>query len=90
MSTFIALDTICDAFIGKTDSIMTYLNLNSIAMNSAEKAVEMFDEKVNRLEHDPKKFLDSIEYEMTACASDLVSYIENRFEIYDLLEKDLI
>lgn len=90
VSTFIALDTLCDAFIGKADSIMTYLNLNRITMNSAEKTVEMFDEKVDRLEHDPKKFLDSIEYEMAACASDLVRYIENRFEIYDLLEKDLI
>lgn len=89
MSTFTTLDAICDLFIANTDSILTYLNLNSIAMNSAEKAVESFDKKVDGFEYNPKDFLDSIESEMAVCASDIISYIESHFAIYDFLESDL-
>ena len=89
MSTLTTLDAICDLFIANSDSILTYLDLNNITMNGAAKAVESFDEKVDRFEYDPKKLLDSIESEMAICASDLISYIESHFAIYDFLESDL-
>ena len=90
MGTFTTLNAICDFFIANASSILTYLDLNSITMNSAAKAVELFDEKVNRYEYNPKNFLDSIESEMEICASALIRYIESRFAIYDLLENDLV
>ena len=90
MGVLTTFDTICDLFIANSDSILTYLDLNNLTMNSAAKAVESFDKKVDRFEYDPKNFLDSIESEMEKCASDLIRYIENHFAIYDLLENDLI
>lgn len=90
MGTLTTFDAICDLFIANASSILTYLNLNSITMNSAAKAVESFDKKVDRFEYNPKDFLDSIESEMAVCASDIISYIEKRFAIYDLLENDLL
>lgn len=90
MSIYTTLDAICDVFLANTDSIVTYLNLNSISMTGAARAVELFDEKVNSFEYNPKILLDNIEGEMKKGASDLISYIERRFAIYDLLENDLI
>lgn len=90
MGTLTTFDAICDSFIANSASILTYLDLNNITMNSATKAVESFDKKVNRFEYNPKDFLDSIESEMAVCASDIIRYIEKRFAIYDFLEKDLI
>ena len=89
MGTLTAFDAICDLFIANTNSILTYLELNNITMNCAARAIESFDKKVDRFEYDPKNFLDSIESEMEACALDLISYIERRFAIYDLLANDL-
>ena len=90
MGTLTTFDMLCDLFIANASSILTYLDLNSITTNGATKAVELFDKKFDRFESDPKDFLDSIESEMAACASDIISYIERRFAIYDLLENDLI
>ena len=59
-------------------------------MNSATKAIESFDKRVNGFEYNPKNFLDSIESEMAICASDLNRYIESRFAMYDLLDNDLV
>ena len=90
MSALTTLDAICDLFIVNSDSILTYLKLNDITMNSATKAIESFDKRVNGFEYNPKNFLDSIESEMAICASDLNRYIESRFAMYDLLDNDLV
>ena len=90
MGTLTTFDMLCDLFISNASSISTFLDLNSITTNGATKAVELFDKKFDRFESDPKDFVDSIESEMTACASDIISYIERRFAVYDLLENDLI
>ena len=89
MSAPTTFDAICDLFISNISSISTYLDLNNITINSAEKAIEMFDEKVDRFEYDPKDFLNSIESEMETGALALIAYIERRFAIYDLLVSDL-
>lgn len=81
MSALTTLDAICDLFIVNSDSILTYLKLNDITMNSATKVIESFDKRVNGFEYNPKNFLDSIESEMAICASDLNSeIIENAVE----------
>ena len=90
MSALTTLDAICDLFIVNSDSILTYLKLNDITMNSATKVIESFDKRVNGFEYNPKNFLDSIESEMAICASDLNRYIESRFAMYDLLDNDLV